>query len=255
MRRSILAAGATTVVIIGSGSAFYWNRSRAETAKPKHGPIIESVYGLGTVKSDRTFNFKTGTTTGIRKIFVREGDRVNAGDALLSLDDGGTQRAPFTGTVTSINFKESETVFPQLTIFSLMDLSLRYIEVSLEQQGALRVRKDQPASLSFESLRGIRINGVVSSIFPKEGQFLIHIRVENLPPEILPGMTADVAVQVGQRENSMLVPLAAISGGKVVLLRDGHKIKTDVKVGIIDGEWAEIIEGDVKSSDEIYLRR
>jgi len=41
--------------------------------------------------------------------------------------------------------------------------------------------------------------------------------VDQLPPEILPGMTTDVAIEVAQKEKALLVPVRAINSGHVLV--------------------------------------
>jgi multidrug efflux pump subunit AcrA (membrane-fusion protein) len=133
----------------------------------------------------------------------------------------------------------------------LIDVRDRYVSVTLEQEAALRVRKGQRVRLSFESLRGIRLNGTLRTIFPRQGQFIINIDVPELPPEVLPGMTADVAIEVDGKENALLVPLASVHNGWITLIREGKRMKVEVEIGSVDGEWAEITSDNVLESDEV----
>ncbi len=250
-KASIFIAGA--IIFAFAGIIGFTLPAEKNVAATKVGPVIEAVYGLGTVVPTRSFQIKIGVISNIRKLFVKEGDFVKAGQPLIELEQIALLAAPFSGTVTSIPFKVGETVFPQIPILTLMDLKDRYITVSLEQQGALRVKKGQKARIIFESLRGQKFIGSVRAIFPAENQFTVHIDVKDLPEEILPGMTADVAIEIDKRENVLLVPITAVNAGKIVIIRSGKKIKTDVKIGVIDGEFGEVISGDVKASDQILL--
>ena len=179
-------------ILIGVGLALVavglLRRSRSHVEKTielKRGPIIEAVYGLGTVVSTKVFRLKTGVTSEVTRVFVREGEHVAKGASLLSLSEGGTFRAPWAGTVTAIPFREGENIFPQTSLITLMDLKDLYVEVALEQQGALRVRRGQKAVLSFEALRGKKLEGDVRSVFPSNDQFLVHIDVQSFPVGIL----------------------------------------------------------------------
>ena len=223
-------------------------------AHPRRGPVIEAVYGLGTVVAPRTFQLKTGVNLVLRKVFVKEGDNISAGTPLVQFDEPVSTRAPFDGIVTSVPFREGEVIFPQVPVVTLVNLSNLYLEVSLEQQAALRVRKSQAAVVTFESLRSQRFNGRVTSVYPKDNQFIVRIDLDKFPEGALPGMTADTAIEIARRENVLTVPLLSISDGKTTRVRDGHRAKTPVQIGIIDGQWAEIISGDVQEADEVILR-
>lgn len=224
-----------------------------ETTHPKRGEIIEAIYGLGRVKPRREYEIKVAIISTAEKVFVREGDSVKTGAPLMKLSDSSVFRAPFDGVVTLVSIDEGEPSVPNSPLLKLEDLSDKFIEVSLEQQGALRVQKGQSAQVVFESVRGEKLQGKVAALFSRNDEFLAHIEVEGLKPNVLPGMTADVAIVVGKHENALLVPVSSVSNGYVTVLENRNRVKRQVKVGGIDGQMAEITEGDLKESDEIVL--
>ncbi len=224
------------------------------TQKPRMGPVVESVYGLGSVIAPRTYQLKSGVTLSLKKLFVKEGDRVKVGAPLARFDERIDTAAPFSGIITSIPFKEGEIIFPQSAVATLVSLEGLYLEVSLEQQAVLRVRKGQSAVVIFESLRGTSFSGKVASVFPRGNEFLVRIDLEKFPDGALPGMTADTAIEIGRQENALSVPVRAVSDGKVTVLRDGRRKKIPVKLGVVDGEWAEVLAGDLRVEDDLVIR-
>ncbi len=220
----------------------------------RRGAIIESVYGIGTVKANRSFQFKPGIVTTITDIHVKEGDSVRAGQKLLDFGGDIPFTAPFDGTVTSLPVKVGENVFSQTVALEVTDLQDRYVTVSLEQRAAVRVRRGQPARLSFENLRETSYSGVVESVYSSGSDFLVRIEAGDLPPQILPGMTADVAIGVNEHADAILVPASAITEGFVQVRREGKKtFSTPVRTGIVDGASAEVISGDLKPGDRVLL--
>lgn len=230
-------------------------RPKYEYVHPKRGAITEAIYGLGKVRAERRFEVKVGILSAIQQLFVREGDKVKAGNKLILFDSGVLFRAPFDGTVTLSALQKGETALPQIPILRLEDLTDRYIEVSVEQQGALRVKPGQKARVSFESVRGDVLNGRVRALFPREDEFLVHIEVDNFPGNVLPGMTADISIEVGQIPDALLIPLASIRSGAVTVRRDGHKEKVQVEIGHVDGLWAEVRGSALSESDEVLVMK
>ncbi|MDH5183445.1 MAG: efflux RND transporter periplasmic adaptor subunit [Gammaproteobacteria bacterium] len=248
--------GITLVVsVLFSISLYSVTRTNVEYITPRYGEIIESIYGLGKVKTHNFHDIKLGIMSTVQELYVREGDQVKKGDKLLRLEGNTLFYAPFSGTVTLIAYRELQPVFPQQTILRLEDLSNKYIEVSLEQQGALRVEKSQTVRVIFESVRGEILRGKVDSIFPRNEEFLVHVNVDNLATQILPGMTADVAIEVGRKDKALLVPLSAISSGQVRILRDKKRKVIALKIGVIDGNWAEVVDGDIEEDDLIIVQK
>jgi hypothetical protein len=144
---------------------------------------------------------------------------------------------------------------PGSPLLTLMDLNRTYVLLSLDQNSALRMKKDLKAQLSFETLRGKLLHGTVESIYPSNGQFLARINVKEIPPEILPDMTADVAIEVSRKEKALLVPLSSVNDGMVTVLRNGKKQRSKVVIGAVDGAWGEVLEGDILPADWIVLNR
>jgi len=245
------------LLIAGAAAAFLAAslilKSYSSRVHPKVGRVVQSVYGIGTVTARHTFDLKLGVTDTLQKLYVLEGSRVKKGDPLVSFMDNTLSRAPFDGVITSLPYKEGETIFPQLAVLTLTDLKDPYVVVSLEQSGAIPVRNEQMAFLSFESLRGQKLEGVVAAIYPKGGEFYVNIEAPTLPAGILVGMTCDVAIQVAAKENVLQVPMVSVDKGFVTALRNGIQKKVPVKLGATDGSWAEVTEGDVNPGDTLLL--
>lgn len=249
-----VAAFISVMVLIAIGIFVTQKRSNIEYVEPRYGPIIEAIYGLGKVKTDDIYEVKLGVASAVEKLYVREGDKVKRNDLLVRFENDLVFRAPFAGTVTLIAHHKAQNVFPQQTVLRVENLSTKYIEVSLEQQGALRVRPGQPVRIIFESIRGEQLSGKISAVFPRDEEFLAHIDV-SLADNVLPGMTADVAIEVDRKERALLVPLSAVSNGRIRVLRNGKRTTVKLKIGGIDGNWAEVVEGDLQQSDRIIVVR
>lgn len=243
----LLAAAAASLVVYQQGRKF-------EIIHPHRGDITEAVYGLGKVKSNKRFEVILGVMSTVSRRHVNEGDLVKKGAPLIEFDSHAVFRAPFDGTVTFASVYPGETALPHTPVLRIEDLNERYIELSLEQQAALRVRRGQTAKISLESVRGQVLPGKVASIFPREDEFLARIDVEGLDASVLPGMTADVTVEIGKINDALLIPLKAVQNGTVSVRRSGRWQKIKVDVGHIDGLSAEVIGDALSSSDEIRVR-
>ncbi|MGZ5279654.1 MAG: efflux RND transporter periplasmic adaptor subunit [Pseudobdellovibrionaceae bacterium] len=244
------------ILTIGVVALAFWNQrtNSMQKVKPRIGNVVESIYGLGTVTADQVFHLRGGLTFSIRKLFVREGQVVSAGTSLVQLDES-IIRSPIDGTVTEVAFKQGEVIPPQVPVVTVTNLKNLYLEVSLEQQSVLRIQPQQKVAVSFESLRNEKVDGIVRSVFPKSNQFIVRIELNRWPEGVLPGMTADTAILVGEKKNVLLIPIKAISSGKLIRVRDGKREKVSVQLGVVDGQWAEIISDQISEQDEILVKR
>ncbi len=253
-RSKAIVFSVVALTLVTAGFWLFRNYTSRETIRPKRGDVVESIYGLGTVTASKVYHVRTGLSLSIKKLFVNEGDLVKSGDALVQLDEN-IMRSPISGTVTTVSYKDGELVAPQSPIVSIANLESIFLEVSLEQQSILRVKKGQSVSVSFESLRSEKYEGDVSSVYPRNNQFIVRIDLHKWPAGVLPGMTADVAILVGKKTNALLIPIRSLVGGQATRIRGGKKERVPVKLGVIDGEWGEVISENILETDELINRK
>ncbi|MCG6141929.1 HlyD family efflux transporter periplasmic adaptor subunit [Leptospira mtsangambouensis] len=253
-RKKLSIIGFIVVMVLIVTIYLFFRNSQSNRLKIEKGSLVEAVYALGTVKPVESFSLKFGIAASVREIFVEEGQMVTKGQALLTNDSGITFRSPFTGTLTKLNVAKNETAMPGLPLLEIQNLKEVYISVSLDQESALRVKPDQAVQLSFESIRGNVYKGKVERIYPSNGQFLVRIEPHELPQGILPDMTTDVAIEVSSKENVILVPLVAVDRGKLTRFRDGKRDKIEIRIGAINSEFGELIQGDLKEGDEVLVK-
>jgi macrolide-specific efflux system membrane fusion protein len=226
---------------------------KKQVITPTRGDIVEAVYGLGTVKSEENFSAKIAVTSSVLEYFVSEGQDIKKGQKLLKTDQGALIHSPFNGRVTDIPFSIKENIFPQTTILSVVNLKKLYLTVSLEQQAIMRIRPNLKAEVSFEFFRNKKIPGKITSIFTASDQFIAKVELLKWPEGVLPGMTADVAIEIDRKKNALLVPTPAIINGNIVIKRQGTKMKLPVQIGLSDLEKTEILSPQLELDDEIIL--
>ncbi|EMY60480.1 efflux RND transporter periplasmic adaptor subunit [Leptospira terpstrae] len=253
-RKKLYIIGSVLVIVLIVTSYFFIRNSQSNRLGIERGSLVEAVYALGTVRPVDSFSLKFGIAASVREIFVEEGQTVTKGEALLVNDSGITFRSPFNGTLTKLNVAKNETAMPGIPILEIQNLKEVYISVSLDQESALRVKPGQAVQLSFESIRGNVYKGKVERIYPSNGQFLVRIEPQELPQGILPDMTTDVAIEVSSKENAILVPLVAVDRGKITRFRNGKRDKIEIRIGAINSEYGELLQGDLIEGDEVLVK-
>lgn len=227
--------------------------SKAKPINPKIGPITESVYAIGNVKSDEDFHLKLSVVSSVKQFYVKEGDSVIKGAPLVTIDSGITFRSPISGIVTDLPVSLGETLAAQTNILSVVNLKNLYLEASLEQSGALKIKRGQNVVITFESFRQNQYRGKVKNLIPRDNEFIVQVEVDALPENIMPGMNADLSIEISTKENAVLVPVSAVSNGMITILKNNKKEKIKVTLGSTDAEWAEVVMPKLSASDEILL--
>lgn len=249
-RRIIIFFTLVVILSITFVSIFLLNKEDYEITHPHQGDIIESVYGLGKIKSKNKFDLIIGVVLKVKKIFKFEGDKVKIGDPLIEFDNL-VIKSPLNGTVTYLKYYVGETALPQIPILRIEDLSDLFIELSLDQQSVLRVKPEQKVKISFEYLRGDIFSGKVLNVFPRNDEFIASIVTERLPKNILPGMSGDLSIEIGKIKNALLLPLAAVRHGFISIKKNKTWIKKKVRLGHSSSLFIEILDTGISTKDEI----
>jgi HlyD family secretion protein len=162
--------------------------------------------------------------------------------------------APFSGIITKKMVEVGETKIAGSPLFVLADPSESYIEAQIDETESARVRVGQKCRLLPDAYQGQIFEGRVSEVMPvveasKDVSRANVIRVVPVsPPHPLRlGMSADVEVVVGRKENALQVPSSAImerDGKKFVYTVAGGKIaRRDVTTGSGNWDRTEILTG------------
>jgi multidrug efflux pump subunit AcrA (membrane-fusion protein) len=83
--------------------------------------------------------------------------------------------------------------------------------------------------------------------------FMAPVTLPTTDARIVPGMKASVKIEAGKVDDVLLIPVAAVSGGKVSIKRDGKTEEKAVVLGKSDGEKVEVKEG-LSEGDEILAK-
>ncbi len=194
--------------------------------------------------------------------------------------------SPVDGVVVSRNVDNGQTVAATLqapTLFTIArDLTRMQIDTNVDEADIGRIGMGQPATFVVDSFPRRTFSGTVVQV--RKGAQVVHnvvtynvvISVQNADLKLLPGMTANVRIVVEQKAQALKIPSAALrfrpagaepepSGGgsqpppagvvgKVWVLGDEGKPKpVAVQVGISDGNFVELIKGNLTDGEEVIV--
>jgi hypothetical protein len=71
----------------------------------------------------------------------------------------------------------------------------------------------------------------------------VHLRVDIPPDQLVPGITGEVVIDVGEHENTLIVPRRAVFGANLYAVRDGRIELRKVKLGYVSLNEVEILAG------------
>ena len=201
-----------------------------------------------------------------------ERDRTNLRYAVI--------RSPIAGVVINRAVNVGTTVaasFQTPTLFQIAeDLRKMQIDTSVAEADVGSLATAMPVTFTVDAFPSRRFEGRVRevrlnpTIQANVVTYNVVVEADNPDGNLLPGMTAHVSIQVAERKDALRVPNVALSyrpkekddeppagqqrGTRVHLLDAGRPRAMPVRIGITDGSYTELIEGELKPGDKVILR-
>jgi RND family efflux transporter MFP subunit len=163
--------------------------------------------------------------------------------------------APIDGMITGIRFNEGELVQKNTIVFDIASQST-YVSGQVNEEDVGYLRKGMKAAVRLYSYAEKDFTATLNSILPtgdpENQRYTVLLSLDAPPENIRAGMTGEMNIVIGQRENALLIPARALLVDQVLVL-DGDLIKQQpVKVGYRSLEQVEILEG-VKEGDQVVV--
>ena len=195
-------------------------------------------------------------------------------------------RSPVDGIVVSRNVDVGQTVassFQAPTLFQIAnDLTKMQIDSNFAEADIGSLKVGQPVRFTVDAfpersfsaaVRQIRLNPIIQQ---NVVTYDVVVAVDNPEQILMPGMTAYVNIVVGERKNVLLVPNAALrfkpqeaqektppskprqgeqggTIGTVYVLKDNRLQAVQIRIGISDNRFTEVVSGDLKAGDRVVV--
>lgn len=138
-----------------------------------------------------------------------------------------TYRAPIDGRIVGLNIEEGEIVVvgtmnnPGTQILSVSDLSRMQVVADVDETDVIDVAVGQKAKITVDALPDTSFEGTVTTVGNSASQttagsatgetnFEVEVLFSHTVPEIRPGMTADVEIEVKRMDKALSVPIQAV---------------------------------------------
>ncbi|MDI7274836.1 MAG: efflux RND transporter periplasmic adaptor subunit, partial [Anaerolineae bacterium] len=240
-------------------------RSQAALARARAGqedPTAEARLACeqANEKVDRARNAVEDLKAGVDSAAVRAA-RTNLEAAQARVDGAkaaiaeATLTAPFAGTVYAVSARLNEQVQPGALAVYLADPTDLRVQAQATEMDIARLAVGQEVRVTLDAFPGRLFSGRVL-VLPAKGQadagvayYQIETSLDPGDAELFAGMTANVRVVVGQKDDALLVPVAALQYRSpddiyvTVQAPDGKARQQNVRIGLNDGIVAEVLEG------------
>lgn len=178
--------------------------------------------------------------------------------------------APVGGTVVTMNARPGQMVgASQEALMRIADLSRMTVQVPVAEEDVTRLQKGMTAYFTTPGYPGKKWSGKLRQIMllptddsgrqGKKAFYTVLFDVANPSRELMSGMTADVYFVLARVEHALTIPLSLVSKpgldgtqGVKVVLEGGKLEQRRIKVGIRDGERAQVLSG-LKEGEQVLL--
>lgn len=167
-----------------------------------------------------------------------------------------TLSAPADGTVIRRDGEIGQLIKAGDAVFWMACCAGLRITAEIDEEDIHAVRPGQKVLIRADAFAARTFEGAVGEITPKGDPVARSFRVRiKLPADtpLMIGMTTDCNVITGERPDALLVPAAAVSDGKLWLVRDGRLARRAVSLGVAGDGMVEIRAG-LEAVDRVVQR-
>lgn len=227
----------------------------------------------------------------IKSINVKENEKVSAQSTIFKLEDVGyseeylslleqyeelaekvreakeykkgyTVVATKDGIISGLTVKEGNTLPMGTPLCSLLDSSSYQVVLDIDELDIQGIAAGQPVEVTVDAIPEALYKGTVTGVsmdgsnMNGVGTYKVTVLLEDAK-DVLPGMSANGKITMEYKQDAMLVPidtLQTVDGEKTVgvLQADGTYETRKVTVGLVNNDYAEILEG-VKEGEELQV--
>ena len=158
-----------------------------------------------------------------------------------------TIRAPFEGIVSVVYAHPGDLIDPGSPIMSVITTE-KIVEAKISEEDIANIKVGQPASVHFIPYGAFVYNGTVTKILPtadpETQRHLVDLNITDIAPEkLIPGITGEVTITVGERHAKAIIPRRALINDNVFVVKDGKVELRPVTKGYVWLTGAEILSG------------
>jgi membrane fusion protein (multidrug efflux system) len=169
--------------------------------------------------------------------------------------------APISGVVAQRSIKTGNFVQINTPIFRIVDNSRLEATLNVPERELATLKAGQPVKLQVDALPGKTFEGVVDRVAPVvdsgSGTFRVICAFAGGDAQsglLQPGMFGRIRIDYDQRANALVIPRVALlddeGESSVYTVRKGKAVRVPVKLGYIDGAYAEI-RGGLKQGEPV----
>lgn len=154
--------------------------------------------------------------------------------------------APVEGVVSVVHANPGDLIAADTPIADFI-ASNRQVEAKISEENFAGVKIGQKASVRFlgygAQLYGASVIKVLPTADPQSQRYIVHLQVDIPVERLVPGLTGEVSIVIGEREAETIVPRRALRGNELFVVQGGVIQLRKVQVGYIGLNQVEVLDG------------
>ena len=253
-------ANATAAVRGGTTSRTDTTRTAVRVQTLERGTVSRYVKTNGDVLPAAEVEMYSDVSGRIVRYLVEEGDKVQAGEVLATVDPSrpgeSYSASPVTaaigGTVTAVSYTRGDTISTQTPVATVSDLSFLKIETSIPERYVGKLRKGLSADIELEAFPGEIFQGEIlsldSTLDTASRTLGVELRITSHDQRIKAGMFADIKLYIEQRNDVPIVPLEAVTDYReqetaFVVNQENTAERRVLTLGLEGEDYVEVVSG------------
>jgi RND family efflux transporter MFP subunit len=161
--------------------------------------------------------------------------------------------SPIKGNLNAVNCLNGEFIADGSIPFVVATEST-FLEGQINEEDVGQVASLMKAAVRLYSFANQDFTATVSQILPTANnqRYTITLTLDKAPPNLMSGMTGEMNIIAGKRENALIIPSRAVLADHVLVVRDGVVESRAVKIGFRNLERAEVLDG-LKEGDQVVV--
>jgi membrane fusion protein (multidrug efflux system) len=170
-------------------------------------------------------------------------------------------KAPFSGRVGIVAINPGQYVNPGDKLLTLQTLDPIFVDFNLPQSNAEQVQVGQEVSVTTDAFKDASFKGKITAISPKIDSNTRNIQIEaqiaNPDKKVLPGMFANVNINIGSEVKLLTLPQTAVTynpyGSTVFIAKPTGKLDKQGKPGL-EAQQVFITTGQTRGDQVAILK-
>lgn len=271
-RRWVWIVGILAVLLIGYIALKWWNRDvvKIKVAAVERGTIEAIISASGLVDAPV---YELGSRLGgrIGGLMVKEGDRVQAGMALIDFDDTTKIISPAGGVVAKVNYDEGETVTPGSTAVVVVNYNKSWVEAQIDEIDIGGVKVGDKVKITSDVYPDKIYEGEIYWIAPlaelrkvagrvkmDEESYVFPCKIKFLGrhDELKVNMSVNIDIASKRNDRALIVPREALvskdDSSLVYKVQKNRVHETKIDIGIRSYSSVEALSG-VAEGDRVAI--